>query len=259
MDERITEAMPLQITALGRGRVGKTAFLNALIQHAARRGIALTVWNADLRNTTHSLTLFHPDALQPQHDDFDEIKRWLEARMQEQSQGRFHTVLDVGGGDRLIKKLAQEVRLVHTLQRMGIWPVAVHVIGPEKADLDYLKELSEDGLFMPEATLIVLNGGLISNGRSARSAFDEILAHPVLRQAVKAGAKVARMPGLPCMLQVTDRGLTFDEAAEGMCQQGQEPLSFFDQERVAIWWRTEMPAFFASLPADWFPGCGGRP
>ncbi len=256
-DHSKTGTMPVQLIGLGRGRVGKTAFLNAVIQAAHDRGGRPGIWNADRQNQTHSLKLFHPEAEEPGHEGFEDIKLWLEARMHEQSAGKHHAVLDVGGGDLLIKKLAKEVRLVRTLERMGIRPVAAHVIGPEKADLDYLRQVSEDGLFMPEATLILLNGGLVSNGRSVRNAFDEVLAHPVLGEAVKRGAEVVRMPALPCMTQVTDRGLTFAEAAAGVSKAGQDPLSFFDQERVAIWWQEEMPAFFARIPAHWLPFPGG--
>ena len=50
------------------------------------------------------------------------------------------------------------------LGRRGIRLVLAHVIGPEKADLDYLEQFMANGLFVPEATLLILNAGLVLSG-----------------------------------------------------------------------------------------------
>jgi hypothetical protein len=61
------------------------------------------------------------------------------------------------------------------------------------------------------------------------------------------------MPPLSCMSQVTDRGLTFADAAEGVIKGGHPRLSFFDQERVSIWWTKAVPAFIDAIPPLWLP------
>jgi hypothetical protein len=71
--------------------------------------------------------------------------------------------------------------------------------------------------------------------------------------AIDHGAHLVMMPPLSCMSQVTDRGLTFSEAAEGVIKSDRPRLSFFDQERVAIWWQKAVPAFIASIPPLWLP------
>jgi hypothetical protein len=93
----------------------------------------------------------------------------------------------------------------------------------------------------------------VLSGRSAVSAFAAVKQHPVLIDAMKRGAEVVMLPHLACMSQVTDRGLKFTEAANGGEKPGQEPLSFFDQERVAIWWERDIPSFFGRMPALWLP------
>ena len=119
----------------------------------------------------------------------------------------YDAILDVGGGETPLFRLAQEIPVVSMLGRRGIRLVLAHVIGPEKADLDYLEQFMANGLFVPEATLLILNAGLVLSGRSAVSAFAAIRQHPVLVDALKRGAEIELMPPLACMSQVTDRGL----------------------------------------------------
>jgi hypothetical protein len=78
--------------------------------------------------------------------------------------------------------------------------------------------------------------------------------HPAVNGAVREGARIVEMPRLSCMSQVTDRGLTFDEAMKGTVKPGQALLPFFDQVRVSLWWEREVPDFFLEeIPAQWLP------
>ena len=82
----------------------------------------------------------------------------LEESFDAQVHERFDSVLDLAGGDPLVRLLARETELVPTLERRGIRIVLWQVLGPDVADLDYLKLSIEAGLFAP-ATLLVLNAG----------------------------------------------------------------------------------------------------
>jgi hypothetical protein len=44
---------------VGRQRVGKTSFLNALAQHLGGRGADFAIWDADQMNATHNMSAFH--------------------------------------------------------------------------------------------------------------------------------------------------------------------------------------------------------
>jgi hypothetical protein len=59
------------------------------------------VWNADRQNETHSLSVFHPDAIRPPSDDPDDKGVWLEESFDRQVRERFDSVLDLAGGDPL--------------------------------------------------------------------------------------------------------------------------------------------------------------
>jgi hypothetical protein len=248
-----SERRPVLFIGVGRQRVGKTTFLNTVIQAMREQGAEFVIWNADLLNVTYNLPLFYDDVLEPPSAQFEDVKSWLEERIQDQLEGQYNAFLDVGGGDTPLSRLVREIPIVQTLEKQGIRVVLAHVIGPEQADVDYLRHFTAQELFAPEATLIVLNAGLVMSGRSASNAFAAIKSNPIVTDALTHGAKLVMMPPLSCMSQVTDRGLTFADAAEGVIKCGHPRLSFFDQERVAIWWTKAVPAFIDAIPPLWLP------
>lgn len=256
MSEVVTPAedrRPVVIVVVGRQRVGKTTFLNTTVQFLRAHCAEVVVWNADKLNQTYSLSMFSGDVLEPLSPDAEEVKSWLEERFIHLAEHRYDAVLDIGGGDTPLARLVEEVPIVRTLERRGIRVVLVHVLGPEMADLDYLQRFMAEDLLAPEATLIVLNEGLVLTGRSATFAFSHVQNHPSFLSAGANGAQVVLMPRLSCMSQVTDRRLTFADAMSGVTKPGTPALSFFDQERVALWWERELPGFFAAIPALWLP------
>lgn len=247
---------PLLWITLGRQRVGKTTLLNAAVQYFRGLGCPIEVWNADQQNRSHSLSTFFPDALSVPQGGAEDVKRWIEERMTDQVAKRYNAALDVGGGATGFTQLIGEVPLAGELEEQGIRVVGLFCIGPERADIDYLEQFAEQDAFLPSATVIVLNGGLVLTGRSAKAAFAPMLDHPAVQAAMERGARVVPMPALTCMSQVTDRGLTFRDAAAGVAKPDQEPLSFFDRARVNRWWTREIPAFFGSFPSEWIPDGG---
>ena len=208
-------------------------------------------------NRTYSLSMFSDNVLEPTGADAEDVKAWLEDRFAHLVEHRYDAVLDIGGGDTPLARLVEEVPIIRTLERRGIRVLLVHVLGPEMADLDYLEKFMAENLLAPEATLIVLNDGLVLSGRSAQYAFSAVKEHPALLKALEHGGEMVLMPRLSCMSQVTDRHLTFADAMNGVNKPGTPSLSFFDQERVAVWWDRELPKFYSSIPALWLPAMPG--
>jgi hypothetical protein len=245
---------PVLVIVVGRQRVGKTSFLNTTAQFLRERGAIFEIWDADKLNTTYNMSMFHGDSLQPPSSDREDVKDWLEQRCADLCLRKCSAMLDVGGGDTPLARLVEDVPIVAELESEGVRIVVVHVIGPELADLDYLERFQEESLLAPEATLIVLNSGLILSGRSIQVAFAQIITHATVTNAMRNGAVVAMMPRLACMSQVTDRGLTFLEAMNGVSKNGQGPLALFDKARVRKWWNEELPVFYnRGIPALWLP------
>lgn len=251
---RVEEArIPVLVGAYGRGNTGKTALLTALVQFCRERGATVQLWNMDQHQRSVSLEALFADARAPEDDDERERGRWLEERLAEQAAARFDAVLDVGGGDVQIRNLAREIDLVQTLEEQGVRPVAFHMVGADPGDLDFLRLVVEEKLFLPRASVVVVNPGRLSSGRSARLLLERLAADPAVRHVVKAGGTARLMPRLACMTGVLERGISFRDAMEGRVKEGQAPLSFFDQERVAKWWTEDMPAFFGRIAAEWLP------
>lgn len=254
MDFSDNSRRPVLMIAVGRQRVGKTAFLNTTAQFVRAHGGNVVIWNADTLNKTHSLSLFHSDVLEPPSSDFEDVKAWLEERFIDMAERGYDAMLDIGGGETPLARLVDEVPIVATLEDEGVRVVLVHVIGPELADLDYLEGFIAENRFAPEATVLVLNKGLVLTGRSEGVAFAEVKKHRAFVLAISRGAIIATMPKLPCMSAVTDRGLTFEEAMRGVEKKGQRRLSLFDKQRVVHWWRTELSPFYREeIPALWLP------
>ena len=244
---------PLLLVALGRQRVGKTALLNTIVQYHRALGSQVEVWNADQQNRTHSLSTFFPDADCPSDAGLADTREWIERKLRDQAERRYHAVLDAGGGFTGFSALVEDVPVIEFLAAHGVGVIGLFCVGPEKADLDYLDSFSKHAMFMPAATMIVMNSGLVLSGRAPGAAFASLMENATVQAALGRGARVAMFPALTCMSAVTDRGLTFDEAAEGKLKPGQEPMSFFDPTRVREWWTKKVPEFFDKFPPDWLP------
>ncbi len=244
---------PVLMIVVGRQRVGKTSFLNALTQHLRERGAQFTVWDADQLNETNNMSVFHTDAIRPASSDPEDVKAWLEARFIEIAEQGYDAVLDVGGGDTPLARLIKDVPLAATLEEMGVRLVVVHVLGPDMADLDYLDRFDRNDLFAPEAVLIVRNGGLVLTGRSYDVAFEQVSKHPSVLRVTLKGATAVTMPRLSCMAEVTDRKLGFADAMNGASGADGKTLSVFDRARVRKWWTTDFPAMVSRIPAAWLP------
>jgi hypothetical protein len=244
---------PVLMVVVGRQRVGKTSFLNALAQYLQERGAEFAIWDTDQMNTTNNMSVFHAEANSPPSSDRrEDVKAWLEARFLDIADRRYDALLDVGGGDTPLTQLVEDVPVAAALSELGVRVVVVHVLGPDVADLDYLDRF-ERNLFTPDAVLIVRNSGLITNGRSNDIAFASLEGHAGLQRAISHGAVLVSLPRLTCMAEVTDRGLGFAAAMNGKVGVDGKGLSVFDRFRVRKWWTDELPRVFGKIPAEWLP------
>jgi len=99
----------------------------------------------------------------------------------------------------------------------------------------------------------VMNGGLVLTGRSMGHAFQQINSHKSILRTFKKGARIVRMSRLACMSEVTDRGLTFEDAMNGKVGADERNLALLDRPRVRKWWTRDFPEMIRSIPPDWLP------
>lgn len=244
-----TDKKPIFLAAFGRGNSGKSTGLRWLGEKVLADK-PIVIGDCDRNNQT--LTSFFGEAVErPAHPDDDSVVAWLNAAIDDMVETRVSLLLDMGGGDLVLPRYASAIQLAGFLEAQGIRPVAMHFVGPAVDDLATLSEIEQSGTFCPEATIVVLNAGLIRDTRSPDLAFQTVREHPTLVAAVGRGARVVVMPRLACMHEIDQRRLRFGEAQAGKVKAGQPPLGPTMRQMVALW-RRAMDAAFAPVEA-WLP------
>jgi len=247
---RAVPAQPLCVVPLGRGTRGKTWWVRWAIGRALAQGRDVVIVDADRTNAT--LSAFFDSVVTPPSADEADMRDWFAAFVERQIADRFNALIDLGGGDLILKQLAREIGLTAFLESHAIRPVAVHLLGPDRDDLAYLHDVEQDGIFAPEATILVLNEALVPRNRSEKVAFQStILEHPAFLRALDRGAKVVWMPRLAAAHEVDARRLTFTAAEDNQIKPGQPPIGPWNRQLIHNWLR-DMEANFAPV-ARWLP------
>lgn len=243
-------AQPLCMVPLGRGTRGKTWWVRWAVGRALAQGREVVIADADRTNAT--LSAFFDSVVTPPSADEADMRDWFAAFVERQIADRFNALIDLGGGDLILKQLAREIGLTAFLERYGIRAVAVHLIGPDRDDLAYLHDVEQDGVFAPTATILVLNEALVPRNRSEKVAFQAtILEHPAFLRALDRGAKAVWMPRLAVAHEVDSRRLTFTAAEESQVKPGQTPIGPWNRQLIHNWLR-DMEVNFAPV-AHWLP------
>jgi hypothetical protein len=225
-----TSPAPVLAVGLGRGFGGKSTGLAELVWRARNQGRSVIVADGDARSKT--LAGIFPDATFPPTEELPDIKAWLNTVLNSMVKEKRSAVLDLGGGDRVLMEYGRDLRLVEFCSRCGIEPLALYFLGPEEEDLKHVLAIWEAGYFRPKRTLLVLNEGVIREGRTVAGAFEKTLAHPGFEKMVQAGAVPILMQRLACMDLVKTNGAGFYAAASG---EGDKPLDPVEEFQVQDW------------------------
>lgn len=259
------------IFALGVGGAGKSTTLRTIIEARQESGRRFRKWDLDPANKSGpQLAKYFDDVEAPPSLGDEDRCVWLEGKIIELAKAidrgePTSAVVDIGPDDSLLPQLSREVRLVHLLDRLGIEPVALHVIGAAERDLRYLKLvegwIEENGklvqkpdvagLFKPRRVVVVLNGGRLTSSQDPMAIF-ELQIDRVLALFPEADRQplIVFFPKLNCMTRVEDDALragwrTFRETAAQALGNDREWI--MDATRVGTWFDTEVPKFLAPL------------
>lgn len=245
-----SEHRPKIILPLGRGSRGKTLLARWMIDRAANAGRTLTVADGDRTNRTLARSFAH--AVSPPSADDADVRPWMADLVETTILTRRDTLLDLGGGDLLLRATARDMDLLPWLTSLGIDVVPVHLLGPSIDDAAYLQSVEEGGLLASPTTILVLNEGVVPPGRSAHAAFSEtVQTMPIFAATVGRGARLVSLPRLEPASELEESGLPFLLAAEGLAHPGGHPLGPWKRQQVSLWLR-RMEANFASV-AEWLP------
>ena len=213
---------PVLAVGLGRGFGGKSTGLSELVWRARDQGRDVIVDDGDARSRT--LAGMFPEAVSPASDELPDVKEWLSGILNRMVEERRSAVLDLGGGDRVLQEYGRDLLLVEFCAEYGIEPLALYFLGPEEEDLKHVLSIWEAGYFRPKRTFLVMNEGVIREGRTMAGAFGPTLGDPGVAGMIAAGAVPVLMKRLACMDLVRRSGLGFYGAAAGAKGVSGKPL-----------------------------------
>lgn len=244
------EHHPKLVLPMGRGSRGKTLLCRWMIDRAENAGRHPLPADGDRTNQT--LARFFPRAVSPPSADEADVRDWIAGLVEGLLLHRHDAVLDLGGGDLVLKSIAREMDLLAWLAGLGVDVVPVHVLGPSLDDVAYLQSVEDGGLLASPSTILVLNEGTVPVGRTPHAAFSEtVQTHSVFASTVARGARLVSMPRLEPAPELEERGIPFLVAAQGMAPAGVQPLGPWRSQQVVLWLR-RMEERFASV-AGWLP------
>ena len=242
---------PVLAVGLGRGYGGKSTGLSELVWRARNQGRDVIVADGDARSRT--LAGMFPEATSPATDELPDVKEWLSGVLNRMVEERRSAVLDLGGGDRVLQEYGRDLLLAEFCAEYGIEPLALYFLGPEEEALRHVLSIWEAGYFRVRRTLLVLNEGVIREGRTMAGAFERTLSDPGLARMVEAGAVPVMMKRLPCMDLVRRSGLGFYGAASGMKGAAGRPLDPTYAFMVRKWLRDLDAERSVQTEAGWLP------
>jgi hypothetical protein len=209
----VSPRAPVLAIGFGRGFGGKSTLLSEIAWRARNQGRDVIVADFDARSKT--LADLFLGAEVPATEELSDVKAAFSKLLNRMVKESASSVVDFGGGDRFMLEFGRDLRLVEFCSRRGIDPVAIYVLGPEIEDLRHCLSIYEAGYFRPKRTLLMLNEGVIREGRTVVGAFEQTTANPGFQKMVSDGAVPMLMTRLPCMDAIKDRRLNFYEAATG--------------------------------------------
>lgn len=237
---------PRFIVLAGRGGTGKTLIVRWICELVLGAGHTIVIADGD--RTNRNLPHYFEGVLAPPSADDRVVRRWLEAIIDRMITDRFDVIVDLGGGDTILKGLASELDLSAMLGAAGIDVVMLHVTGPEVESLAYLGSVEAPGplgtpLFAPEHTAVILNNGLVPEDQDPDEAFRAVRESRILHAAVARGVRTVAMPRLRVAHEVNRRHQQFSTAAAGATSGDLPPMTPTDRQRVTLWLRAMDVAF----------------
>jgi hypothetical protein len=221
---------PKLIFVIGRGKTGKTTFLRWMAETALEADHPFLM--ADIDPTNASFSSYFPDVARPIGYDPVEVRAWLQRFIGYAAENRTTALIDLGGGDTALRSLLTEMpSLLEEVEASGLTVLAYYMCGPQPDDLAPLITLTSHG-FAPSYRALVFNEGVADAGLPRLQAFGEILRHPIVKDAIKAGSLALWMPRLFAAAAVENSRASFADARDGKASR---PVNMFDRARIKTW------------------------
>jgi hypothetical protein len=234
------------ILTAGRGKTGKTMFLRWIVEMAQHEG--RNVLLADIDPTNATFSTYFKGVARPDTFNQAAVRDWLQQFMEFAIAGNHTAIIDLGGGDTILRTIAEEMPGFDAMiEDAGLAMVMFYLAGPHPEDLTPAATLGALG-FKPRARAIVLNEGVGPVGQPRDQAFARVIASNVYRDEMATGALSLWMPRLHAAEAVEARTASFVAARDG---QTEPPLGVFNRSRIGHWLKA-MDEQFAGVKS-WMP------
>lgn len=245
------ERAPVLVVGGGRGAAGKSTVLAMLAYRARNNGREVMV--ADFDPQSRTLRNLFPGAVKPKSDELPDVKDEFVELLNTVAKGD-SAVVDFGGGDTFMKEMGKDLPWVRYCAKRGIEPLALFVLSPDQENLNHVLSLFDSGHFNPKRMVLLLNEGVIREGKTTRGAFDDIMSSDGYQRMVNAGAVPLLLPRLPCMGVLTKSALTDPSAMDFYAAAAGDGVLDFVQQFMVETWLEDFETKVQSLGiADWLP------
>lgn len=262
-------AMPLEPgrgvihVTLGRGRTGKTTWARWAEERADRAGRQVLLADGDRTNSTLSSFYEEGKVRRPIASDEATAEAWLEEVTGEVVENQSKLVLDMGGGDQVFANVATRHNFNSVLPENGVDVVAWYFMSGGRDDHEVMVNM-QNRAFAPLRTVIVLNAGLAAVTAAGHDPFAATLNSSVVKTALKAGAKILRMPAAPLATMIaadnlfigiraaSERGIPKDPDGNSLTDQ-YKPLNLWRTNELKTWLKAMETAHEDAGVAGWLP------
>lgn len=218
------------VVSSGKGGVGKSTLLRALVAHASQKNLKFCAFDGDASNA--SLNRFHTASTVVDVDGDLRIKNWIEAAVVPTlTDAAVELVmLDLGSGaERLFRQWCSDNQAAALLAQEEVEIVVFHVLDPT---LDSVSPLLDTVTTLPDVRHVIwMNHGLAKglDTYDPAQAFISILSEPEFH-AIAEGKPIQVIPPLLESGKIDAADLPFVNAISP-----QSPLTLFERARVKRW------------------------
>lgn len=240
----------------GRGRLGGSTLLEYLTVRARRGGRRVIVGDGDVDHA--SLSQIYPPgteggAVAPISPQPADLHHWVTDLMGRAVDEQSSLVLDLGGGEAILRDYGQDTSLVEFCGETGIQSVGLFMCGADPADFDHIVGIWDSGHFRPRWSVLVLNEYLAPPGRTATGAFSSIMQRPEFARMSDDGMLMLMLPRLVAMPDMRNAGLSYFDAIEGKPGRDGRPLGPMVRFQIRKWVEQLEGNLRAVGAEDWLP------
>lgn len=261
--EPLATAVPAAVSPIqslvvrqGRGRLGGSTLLEYLVLRARREGRPVIVGDGDVDHASLS-QVFPPGtnegAVPPVSAQPADLKQWVTDLIGRAVDERSSLVLDLGGGEAILRDYNEDTSLVEFCDEVGIESVGLFMCGADPADFDHVVGIWDSAHFRPRQSILVFNEFLAPPGRSALGAFDFVTKRPEFERLTDEGMNCLTIPRLVPMPAMRNAGLSFHEAIAGKPGRSGKPLGPMERHQVRKWVERLEDGLSAMQAERWLP------